>query len=98
TVAANGNTVSTTYAVWLYSVTATDHKGTQLQGGTPQPFIVGSNTLIKGYEMAIVGMAAGGTRRAVVPPSLAFGTSGDSTGVIPPNAALVFEIQLNSVQ
>ena len=97
-VAANGNTVVTTYAIWLYSDTGTDHKGTQLQGGTPPAFVIGSGTLIKGYEMAIVGMAVGGTRRAIVPPSLAFGSSGDSTGAIPPNAALVFEIQLNSVQ
>jgi FKBP-type peptidyl-prolyl cis-trans isomerase FkpA len=98
TAAANGSTVGTTYAVWLYSDTATDHKGTQLQGGTPPAFIIGSNTLIKGYEMAVVGMAVGGIRRAIIPPSLAFGTSGDSTGAIPPNAALVFEIQLNSLQ
>jgi len=97
-VAANGNTVGTTYAIWLYSDTATDHKGTQLQGGSPPAFVLGSGTLIKGYEMAVVGMAVGGMRRAIVPPSLAFGTSGDSTGAIPPNAALVFEIQLNSVQ
>ena len=99
-VAANGNSVGTTYAVWLYSSSATakDHKGTQLQGGTPPPFVVGAGTLIKGYEMAIVGMAVGGTRRAIVPPSLAFGATGDSTGAIPPNAALVFEIQLNSIQ
>ena len=97
-VAATGSTVGTTYAIWLYSDTATDHKGTQLQGGTPPAFVIGSGTLIKGYEMAIVGMAVGGTRRAIVPPSLAFGTAGDSTGAIPPNAALVFEIQLNSVQ
>ena len=97
-VAANGNSVGTTYSIWLYSNTATDHKGTSLQGGTPPNFVVGSGTLIKGYEMAVLGMAVGGTRRAIVPPSLAFGSSGDSTGAIPPNAALVFEIQLNSVQ
>jgi FKBP-type peptidyl-prolyl cis-trans isomerase FkpA len=96
--AASGNTVSTTYAIWLYSDTAADHKGSQLQGGTPPAFVIGSNTLIKGYEMAIEGMAVGGVRRVIVPPSLAFGTSGDSTGAIPANAALVFEIQLNSLQ
>jgi FKBP-type peptidyl-prolyl cis-trans isomerase len=48
--------------------------------------------------MAVTGMAVGGTRRAIVPPSLAYGSTGDSTGTIPPNAALVFDIQLNSVQ
>ena len=98
TVAASGHTVNVTFGEWLYSDTAKDHKGTQLQGGTPPAFVVGAGTLIKGYEMAIVGMAVGGTRRATVPPSLAFGSTGDSTGAIPPNAALVFEIQLTSVQ
>ena len=98
TVAANGNTVVTTYGIWLYSDTAPDHKGAQLQGGTAGPFVVGSGTLIKGYEMAVVGMAVGGTRRAIIPPSLAFGTTGSSDGSIPPNAALVFDIQLTSVQ
>ena len=97
-VAANGSTVVTTYSIWLYSDTGADHKGTQLQGGTPPAFVVGAGPLIKGYEMAVVGMAVGGTRRATVPPSLAFGSTGDSTGAIPPNAALVFEIQLTSVQ
>ena len=97
-VAANGSSVITTYSIWLYSDTATDHKGSQLQGGSPPAFVIGSGTLIKGYEIAIIGMAVGGTRRAIVPPSLAFGTSGDSTGAVPPNAALVFEIQLNSIQ
>jgi len=46
--------------------------------------------------MAVTGMKVGGTRRAVVPPSLAYGTTG--SGPVPPNAALVFDIALNSVQ
>lgn len=97
-VANTGNTVVTTYAIWLYSDTATDHKGTSLQGGTAGPFVIGAGQLIKGYEMAVAGMAVGGTRRAIIPPSLGYGTSGSSDGAIPPNAALVFDIQLNSVQ
>jgi len=98
-VAAAGNTANVTYAIWLYSTSATaqDHKGTQLQGGTFS-FVLGANQVIKGFDQAVTGMAVGGTRRAIVPPSLAYGASGDSTGAIPPNAALVFEIQLNSVQ
>ena len=97
TVAAAGNTANVTYAIWLYSDTAPDHKGTQLQGGTFS-FVVGANQVIKGFDSAVNGMAVGGKRRAVVPPSLAYGTTGDGTGAIPPNAALVFEILLNSVQ
>lgn len=96
-VAAPGKTVTVTYSIWLYSDTAQDHKGTQLQGGTPSPFVLGANQVIPGFDMAVTGMAVGGTRRAIVPPSLAYGSSGDG-GSIPPNAALVFEIQLISVQ
>ena len=101
TVAGSGNAANVTYSVWLYSASATaqDHKGTQLQGGT-FTFVIGANPaqVIKGFEQAVTGMAVGGTRRATVPPSLAYGSTGSSDGVIPPNAAMVFEIVLNSVQ
>jgi len=97
TVAASGHMVNVTFSEWLYSDTATDHKGTQLQGGT-FAFSLGSGQVIQGFDMAVTGMAVGGSRRAIVPPSLAYGSTGDNTGTIPPNAALVFEIQLNTVQ
>jgi FKBP-type peptidyl-prolyl cis-trans isomerase FkpA len=97
TVAASGHTVNVTFSEWLYSDTATDHKGTQLQGGT-FAFALGAGQVIQGFDMAVTGMAVGGSRRAIVPPSLAYGSTGDNTGTIPPNAALVFEIQLNTVQ
>ena len=98
-VAGSGQTANVTYSIWLYSTSATaqDHKGTQLQGGT-FPFQIGANQVIKGFEQAVTGMAVGGTRRAIVPPSLAYGSSGSPDGAIPPNAAIVFEIQLNSLQ
>lgn len=95
-VAATGNTVGVTYSIWLYSDTAVDHKGTQLQGGS-FTFVIGANQVIKGFEMAVTGMAVGGTRRAIVPPSLAYGTTGDG-GSIPPNAAIVFEVSLTNLQ
>jgi FKBP-type peptidyl-prolyl cis-trans isomerase FkpA len=96
-VAGAGSTASVTYGIWLYADTAQDHKGTQLQGGTFS-FQIGANQVIKGFEMAVTGMAVGGARRAIVPPSLAYGTSGSSDGAIPPNAAIVFDITLNSIQ
>jgi len=96
-VAATGSSANVTYSVWLYSDTAQDHKGTQLQGGTFS-FVLGANQVIKGFDQAVTGMAVGGTRRAIVPPALAYGSTGSSDGAIPPNAAMVFEIQLNAVQ
>jgi FKBP-type peptidyl-prolyl cis-trans isomerase FkpA len=97
TVAAAGNTVNVTYGAWLYSDTAADHKGTQFDAQTIS-FALGAGTLIKGFDMGVTGMAVGGTRRVICPPSLAFGTNGNPSANVPPNAALVFDIQLNSVQ
>jgi FKBP-type peptidyl-prolyl cis-trans isomerase FkpA len=96
--AAAGKTVIVQYGLWLYSDTAADHKGTAVDSGTLQPFVLGANPLqvIRGFDMAVTGMKVGGTRRATVPPSLAYGTTGN--GPIPPNAALVFDIALQSVQ
>lgn len=91
-----GKTVIVQYGLWLYSDTAVDHKGDQVDSGTLQPFVLGSNAVIKGFDMAVTGMKVGGNRRAIVPPSLAYGSTGN--GPIPPNAALVFDLVLNSVQ
>jgi FKBP-type peptidyl-prolyl cis-trans isomerase FkpA len=97
TVAATGNTVTTSYGAWLYSETATDHKGQQFDAGTIS-FVLGSGQIIKGFDMGVTGMAVGGTRRIICPPSLGFGANGNPTANIPPNAALVFDIQLTNVQ
>lgn len=92
-----GKTASVQYAIWLYSETGPDKKGTQLQS-SQFAYVVGSTSIIKGFDMGVTGMKVGGIRRIIVPPSLAYGATGDSTGTIPPNAALVFEIQLVNVQ
>jgi FKBP-type peptidyl-prolyl cis-trans isomerase FkpA len=95
-VAVAGSTVSVQYGIWLYSGTAPDHKGTQLQPGAFS-FVLGSNQVIKGFDTGVTGMAVGGTRRVIVPPALAYGTTGNGQD-IPPNAALVFDIALTGVQ
>jgi FKBP-type peptidyl-prolyl cis-trans isomerase FkpA len=94
--AASGKTVTVTEAGWLYSDTAVDHKGTQFDPGHSFNILMGANQVIPGFEQAVTGMQVGGLRRATIPPSLAYGTAGN--GPIPPNAALVFEIQLTDVQ
>ena len=93
--ATSGKTATVQYNAYFYSDTAADHKGAQFDSGT-FPFVLGANQVIRGFDMAVTGMKVGGTRRAVVPPSLAYGTAG--SGPVPPNAALVFDIALNSVQ
>jgi FKBP-type peptidyl-prolyl cis-trans isomerase FkpA len=93
-----GTRVAVQYVGWFYSETGADHKGSQFQSGQLQPFVVGSGAVIRGFEMAVTGMKVGGIRRAIVPPSLAYGANGSSDGTVPPNAALVFEILLGAVQ
>ena len=95
--AAVGTTATVQYGLWLYSDTGVDHKGSQIQG-SQFSFIVGGGTLIKGFDMGVTGMKVGGTRRIIVPPSLAYGATGNSDGTIPPNAALVFDVLLGLVQ
>jgi FKBP-type peptidyl-prolyl cis-trans isomerase FkpA len=90
-----GKTATVQYNAFFYSDTAADHKGAQFDSGT-FPFVLGANQVIRGFDMAVTGMKVGGTRRAVVPPSLAYGTTG--SGPVPPNAALVFDIALTNVQ
>ena len=95
--AAVGTTATVQYGLWLYSDTGVDHKGSQIQG-SQLSFVVGGGTLIKGFDMGVTGMKVGGTRRIIVPPSLAYGATGNSDGSIPPNAALVFDVLLGLVQ
>ena len=92
-----GTTASVQHGGWFYSETAADHKGTQFQA-SQLSCLVGSTQLIKGFDMAVTGMKVGGTRRAIIPPSLGFGATGSPDGTVPPNAALVFDILLVNVQ
>ena len=65
--------------------------------GTGQ-LIPGPGQVIPGYEQAVRGMRVGGKRRAYIPPSLAYGSAGTRDGSVPPNASIVFEIELTSIQ
>ena len=93
-VAANGNNVTVNYGGWLYSDTATDHKGQQFDSGQ-YTFRLGQRMVIAGWDQGVVGMAVGGRRRLVIPPSLGYGSTGN--GPIPPNAAMVFDIEMLTV-
>jgi FKBP-type peptidyl-prolyl cis-trans isomerase FkpA len=90
------STVVVHYTLWLYDPAGTDSKGAR-QGSsrdTNQPisFRLGTNAVIPGFEQTINSMRVGGVRRAIVPPSLAYGSTGYQT--IPPNTWLVFEVEL----
>ena len=92
------------YTGWLYNTLGTDNKGTLFDsslapGKTPLgPFAVGTSSLIPGFSQCVLGMKVGGQRRCNIPPNLAYGSQGSSNGVIPPNATLIFELELLAVQ
>ncbi len=98
TEATNGKTVRVYYTGWVYSATATDNKGAQFDASTSGAgfsFTIGVSSVIQGWHQGLPGMKVGGKRRLIIPPSLGYGSQG--AGAIPPNAHLIFEIELLSV-
>jgi FKBP-type peptidyl-prolyl cis-trans isomerase FkpA len=93
----NGNTATVAYTGWLHDSSKTDAKGAQFDTSVSFTFLVGFGRVIKGWDQGLLGMRVGGQRRLVVPPELAYGSSGSGSS-IPPNATLVFDVRLLSVQ
>jgi FKBP-type peptidyl-prolyl cis-trans isomerase len=96
-----GRSVTVNYTGWLYDAAGTDNKGSLFDsslapGRTPFTFVVGAG-VIPGFSQTTQGMKVGGLRRATIPPSLAYGSQGSAPS-IPPNATLIFEIELLAVQ
>ena len=97
--AAGGNVLTVHYTGWLFDAAKTDQKGLQFEtsrSADPFAFTLGAGQVISGWDQGLVGMKVGGLRRLVIPPALAYGVS--RNGPIPPNATLVFEIELVSLQ
>ncbi len=97
--AVNGRTLTVHYTLWLYDPAGAEQKGRQLEtsvGRQPFPFRLGFREVIPGWDQGVPGMRVGGLRRLIVPPALAYGSAGQ--GSVPPNATLVFDIELLGVQ
>lgn len=97
--AAVGNTIVVNYTGWLYDPTKPDNKGLQFDtsiGTTPLEFVLGVGKVIAGWDQGLVGLRVGGARRLVIPPSLAYGEV--RRGEIPPNAGLVFDVELVEIK
>lgn len=93
-------TVTVNYTGYLYDVRVANTKGTQFDtsvGKTPLTFKLGANAVIPGFDQGVTGMKVGGKRTITIPAALAYGSTGAGGGVIPPNAALVFDVELISV-
>lgn len=97
--AADGLFVEVHYTGWLYK---NGQKGAQFDSsrdrGKPIAFKLGAHQVIPGWDEGIAGMKVGGTRTLIIPPELGYGSRGAGGGLIPPNATLLFEVELVSVR
>ena len=97
--AVTGRRATVNYTGWLYDPSAPENKGRQFDtsiGRGPFPFTIGQGRVIRGWDQGVPGMRVGGRRRLVIPPDLGYGAGGFPPD-IPPNATLIFEIELLSV-
>ena len=93
-VAKEGSRVRVHYTGWLTNGKKFD---SSVDAGKPFDFRVGNGEVIKGWDEGVTGMKVGGKRQLRIPPDLAYGAQG-YPGAIPPNATLIFDIQLLAVQ
>jgi FKBP-type peptidyl-prolyl cis-trans isomerase FkpA len=95
-----GQRVKVHYTGWLYDPTADKSRGKKFDSskdrGDPFVFGLGQGQVIRGWDEGVQGMKVGGTRVLTIPPEMGYGARG-AGGVIPPNATLVFEVELLGV-
>jgi FKBP-type peptidyl-prolyl cis-trans isomerase FkpA len=100
--AETGHIVSVHYTGWLYDASAPDHHGKKFDSSrdrnAPFNFRLGAGRVIKGWDQGVVGMKVGGQRTLIIPAEMGYGERGAGGGVIPPNSALVFDVELLAVQ
>jgi FKBP-type peptidyl-prolyl cis-trans isomerase len=101
--AVSGKAAIVQYTGWLYDASAPNQRGTKFDSSLDRPgqipfgFMVGAGRVIKGWDQGVVGMKVGGKRTLIIPPDLAYGANG-AGGRIPPNATLIFDIELLDVK
>jgi FKBP-type peptidyl-prolyl cis-trans isomerase FkpA len=96
-----GSDVTVHYTGWLYDEKAKEMRGEKFDSsvdrGEPFTFLLGAGQVIRGWDDGVAGMRVGGKRRLLIPSDYGYGRDG-AGGVIPPNASLVFEVELLAVK
>ena len=96
-----GRVISVHYTGWLYDASKGDKRGEKFDSSKdrkePFEFPLGGGQVIPGWDKGFEGMKVGGTRVLTIPPQMGYGAGG-AGGVIPPNATLVFEVELLGVK
>ncbi|MFW5432737.1 MAG: FKBP-type peptidyl-prolyl cis-trans isomerase [Methylophilaceae bacterium] len=96
-----GFNVTVHYTGWLYDENAEDKKGEKFDSsvdrGDPFKFDLGAGQVIQGWDQGFAGMEIGGKRTLIIPPEMGYGARG-AGGVIPPNATLIFDVELLDVK
>jgi FKBP-type peptidyl-prolyl cis-trans isomerase FkpA len=96
-----GRVVTVHYTGWLYDVARPDHRGTKFDSSRdrnePFSFNLGAGEVIRGWDEGVAGMKVGGRRVLTIPPEMGYGARG-AGGVIPPNATLLFDVELLDVK
>jgi FKBP-type peptidyl-prolyl cis-trans isomerase FkpA len=99
--AKSGHNVSVHYTGWLYDAKAADHHGKKFDSsrdhGDPFEFKLGAGMVIRGWDQGVAGMKVGGHRTLIIPSELGYGARG-AGGAIPPNATLLFDVELLGVR
>ena len=94
-----GDRIKVWYTGWIYVKSAPGNKGQSFDSNRDRElfrYIVGTGHVIEGWDQGVPGMKAGGIRRLIIPPELAYGSQGQ--GPIPPGASLIFEIEVVEVE
>ena len=96
-----GRSVTVHYTGWLYDPASADHKGAKFDSSRdrnePFAFDLGAGQVITGWDQGVAGMKVGGQRTLTIPPNMGYGARG-AGGVIPPNATLLFDVELLDVK